>query len=59
MARKHESKWNIDDLTDAEIYAAIRYLEPDPKSAKDQNDIICATMLILLLGFLALILLYP
>jgi hypothetical protein len=39
MARKHESKWNIEDLTDAEIYAAIRYLETDPKSAKDQNDI--------------------
>jgi hypothetical protein len=53
MAKKHESKWNIDDLTDAEIYAAIRYLDPNPKSGDKQNGVISATILILLLGFLA------
>jgi hypothetical protein len=26
MLANHEPDWNIDDLTDAEIYAAIRYL---------------------------------
>jgi hypothetical protein len=53
MAKKYESKWNIDDLTDAEIYSAIRYLDPDPKSGNEQSDVICAIILILLLGFLA------
>jgi hypothetical protein len=28
MSKKHESKWNIEELTDPEIYEAIRYLEP-------------------------------
>jgi hypothetical protein len=32
MAKRHESKSNLGDLTDAEIYAAIRYLEQDPKA---------------------------
>jgi len=63
MAKKHESKWNIEDLTHAEIYAAIRYLEPEPRSTtkgqndatdKKQNDIaalvISVTFVILMLG---------
>jgi hypothetical protein len=53
MAKKHESKWNIDDLTNAEIYAAIRYLDPHPKSRHEQNGVTSATILILLLGCLA------
>jgi hypothetical protein len=32
MAEKHESNWNIEELSDAEIYAAIRYLEPGARS---------------------------
>jgi hypothetical protein len=38
MAKKRESKWNLDKLTDAEIYTAILYLEQDPKSASEQDD---------------------
>jgi hypothetical protein len=32
MAKKYESKWNIDKLTNADIYAAIRDLKRDPRS---------------------------
>ena len=28
---------NLDDLTDIEIYAAIRYLEPDPTNADERH----------------------
>ena len=28
---------NLDDLTDIEIYAAIRYLEPDPTNAGERH----------------------
>ena len=38
MLRNHEPDRNVEDLTDAEIYDAIRYLEPDPRSAHGQND---------------------
>jgi hypothetical protein len=33
----HEPDRNIEDLTDTEIYDAIRYLEPDPKSANEMD----------------------
>jgi hypothetical protein len=36
MANQQASDWNLAQLTDAEIYAAIRYLEPDPGSANKQ-----------------------
>jgi hypothetical protein len=29
MLTNHDSDWNIEDVTDTEICAAIRYLEPD------------------------------
>jgi hypothetical protein len=38
MLANYDPDWNIEDLTDTEIYAAIRYLEPDPSSANEQND---------------------
>jgi hypothetical protein len=37
MAKKPEAKWNIDDLTDPEIYDAIRYLEPNSTSGTEEN----------------------
>ena len=53
MAKKYESKWNIEDLTDPDIYDAIRYLEPDPICQKgDSSFVICITIVILLLGCL-------
>jgi hypothetical protein len=38
MLMNQEPDWNIDDLTDTEICAAIRYLEPDPRSANEQDE---------------------
>jgi hypothetical protein len=62
MAKKYESKWNIEDLTDPEIYEAIRYLEPQQPTANQQNDetafVICFCVVILVLGFLGLTCLY-
>jgi hypothetical protein len=43
MLRNHEPNRNIEDLTDTEIYDAIRYLEPDQRSASEQNDDIATT----------------
>jgi hypothetical protein len=62
MLTNQEPDWNIDDLTDTEIYAAIRYLEPDPRTEnkqdadeqdKDNGVVICVCLYILLLGCLA------
>ena len=62
MAKNHESKLSIEDLTDAEIYAAIGYLEPDAGSENQQNDDVefatFVTSLILLLGYLGFLGLY-
>jgi hypothetical protein len=50
MLANHEPDPNIEDLSDAEMYDAIRYLEPDPKRAnemdgddedKDNGGVIC------------------
>jgi len=38
MLTNHEPDRNIEDLTDPEIYDAIRYLEPDPRSAHRNSD---------------------
>jgi hypothetical protein len=53
LAKKQESNWNLEQLTDAQIYAAIRYLEPDPRSTNEQDDdtafVICVGLVTLLL----------
>jgi hypothetical protein len=38
MLANYDPDRNIEDLTDTEIYAAIRYLEPDTSSANEQKD---------------------
>lgn len=38
MLTNQEPDWNIDDLTDKEIYEAIRYLEPDPRNPPEQDS---------------------
>lgn len=37
MLADHEPDPNIDDLTDTEIYDAIRYLEPDSTNAYEHD----------------------
>lgn len=60
MAKRPE--WNIEYLSDPEIYDAIRYLEPDPQCRKQRNDdtafVICVCVVILLLGLLGFMFLY-
>ena len=62
MAKRHESKWNLENLTDPEIYDAIRYLEPNSTSGIEEKDdsgvVICISFLIILLGCLGVMLLY-
>ena len=63
MAKQYKSKWNIERLTNADIYDAIRDLEPDSRSATELDGeaifLICMSLLILLLGCLGFIWLYP
>jgi hypothetical protein len=58
---------NADQLTDIEIYAAIRYLEPDPTNvdewhgdgqARDNGVVICVCLYILILVCLGFLWLY-
>jgi hypothetical protein len=62
MLANHEPDWNVDDLSDTEVYAAIRYLERDPGSTNEQDDdrcvVICACLYVLLLSCLAFVWLY-
>ena len=63
MAKKYESEWKTEHLSDAEIYAAIRDLEPGPRRETELDDdaifLICISLLILLLGCLGFVWLYP
>ena len=62
MAKKYESKWNIEEMTDPDIYDAILYLEPDPQYRKQHNVdtalMICLCVVTLLVGVLGFMCLY-
>ena len=67
MLTNDEPDWNTDDITDAEIYAAIRYLEPESANAAEQNSggqgrdngvVICVCLYIAIFGCLAFLLIY-
>jgi hypothetical protein len=67
MLTHQEPDRNIEDLTDTEIFDAIRYLEPDPKSTKEMGEddrekdngvVICVCLYIALLGCVAFVWLY-
>jgi len=67
MLANHDPDHNIEDQTDTEIYDAIRYLEPDDKSAtelgednreQDNGVVICVCLYIALLGCLAFVWLF-
>ena len=64
MAKKYESDRHIEDVMQTEISAAIRYLDPDLKSANGQEGYgagvaICVALLVLVLGGLIFMWLYP
>jgi hypothetical protein len=58
MLTNYNSDSNIKDLTDGQIYAAIRYLEPSSKKSAEQTDdkdvLICVSLYIVLMGCVAL-----
>ena len=63
MPRKQELKWKLQDLSDTEISAAIRYLDPDVSMASNPEGlsagiVICVSLLVLLLGCVAFIWFY-
>ena len=62
MLTNHEPDRNIEGLADAEIYAAIRYLEPAERSAEQNNDdngvVICVCLYIAMSVCLAFLWLY-
>ena len=67
MLTNQEPEWNIDDITDAEIYAAIHYLEHDLRSPPEQDPdgqgrdngvVICVCLYVVLLGCLAFLWMY-
>jgi hypothetical protein len=71
MLTNPEPDRNIEELNDDEIYAAIRYLELDPRSESKQSDdtartkenddngvVICACLYIAVLGCLTVFWLY-
>jgi hypothetical protein len=62
MLTNNDSDRSLEDLTDAEIYSVIRYLEPDPRNAneqgtgrdsKDNSVVICVCLYIALFICLA------
>jgi hypothetical protein len=62
MPGNRDPKWNIEDLTNAQIWDAIRYLEPGDPMCRHQNEAaalaISISLFILLLGAVALVWLY-
>ena len=66
MLTNPEPDRNIEELNDDEIYAAIRYLEPDPKSEemdgddqdKDNGVVICVFLYVALLVCMAFVWFY-
>jgi hypothetical protein len=62
MARKsNQSDWNIGHLTDAEIFAAIRYLDLDSRGKRGADTgtrAVCLALIFLFLECAVFILLY-
>ena len=58
---REPSKWNLKELTSAEIHAAIRYLDPDAEDGDEQHDapiFALGITLFLLLGYMGITWLY-
>jgi hypothetical protein len=56
MGRNNSYNLNLKELTDAEVYLAIRYLDPDePRdNGDDRRSMTMISILILVLGFVGL-----
>jgi hypothetical protein len=66
VSRRQEPKWNIEELTDAEIYSAIRYLDGELAQDRDSHlgqagaalFRVCVLLIIVLVGYLGYFWLY-
>jgi hypothetical protein len=62
MLTNHEPDRNIEDLSETEIYKAIRYLEPHPRNTIEKQDdtaaLVAAIIFMILMLGLGLMLLY-
>lgn len=68
MSRKPEPKWNIEEVTDAEVYSGIRYLDGDTPENRDGDNhfsktetvifAICILLIIVFSGYLGYFWLY-
>ena len=62
MLRNQEPDRNLEELTDAEIYAAIQYLEPDSQDSERPDDygglVFAIFFLVLLLGAIGIVWFY-
>ena len=62
MLTNHEPDRNIEDLTETEIYNAIRYLEPHPRSTNEKEDdtaaLVAVIIFVIVMLGLGLMLLY-
>jgi hypothetical protein len=56
MGRNDSSNWNLEELTDAEVFLAILHLDPDDQARDDCGDrsMLIASILILVLGCIGL-----
>jgi hypothetical protein len=61
MPREQKSKLNLEELTDAEVYTAIQYLDPELTAARDDPSgalLVILGLLILLSGCAGLVWIY-
>ena len=67
VSGKREPKWNIEELTDAEVYSAIRYLDVEVPNSDRSSPLskaegvlfaICILLIIVFTGYLAYFWLY-
>jgi hypothetical protein len=62
MLTNHEPDRNIEDLTETDIYNAIRYLESHPRNTNEKQDdtgaLVAAIIFVILMLGLGLMLLY-
>ena len=68
MSGKQELKWNIEEVTDAEVYSAIRYLDrklPETERSDDSRSgtgdvvlTVCTLLVVLLVAFSGYVWLY-
>jgi hypothetical protein len=62
MLINQEPDWNIEDLTDLEIYAAIRYFDLESQCPNEENNdfgaVICVCLYIAMIACLAFLWFY-